>query len=298
MHEVYLSHASLARFAAFKTRKARPRFVEYYKDLYALDHKIIDEESLMQGDQHDFAKLGRGILDSCQVDGHLNGVDTLICATWSHEFDPDYSSSGPYFSDRYHIPLVFDVCDQGSISTFMALKILLCYMRAGISKKSILLGLEQTSIPRNFYDNAVMPSFSGSSALLFSTDEGVLPRFKLICADVFPEHEVLQSQHDASALTRKKCVEIGIDANQVSLALKKSSTLFKVHEKFKHQHSALSLHTSLWEFDHAFGLLSFYYYLSALLTMKSHSTPYIAILDEDIESVSIGIVIFEVNYES
>lgn len=296
--KVYLNYVAVNRFVPFLTKVPRRRFVEYYQDLYHLEQKQIDECTFTQGDQGNYAELGSIVLDNCTVNGEMESIDTLICAIWSHEFDPNYSSSGPYFSNRYKIPDVFDISDQGSISTFLSLKILLQYLYSGHSQKIALIGLEQNCIPRNMNDNPVMPDMSGAGVLLFSHKPQMKHKngVRLVYADVISETEILNKQFDVIKIVIDISKVIGIDYTQATLVLKKSSTLWKSYKRLSANNLVIKLHESMGSFTNFVGLLPFYIYINYLFNDFNNKTSsqYIVIMDEDVESLAVGIAILEI----
>lgn len=298
---VYLNYVNVNRFSQFTIKYPRSRFIEYYKDLYHLENNVIDDCTFILGDQATYIELGKLVLDECVVSNQLNDVDTLICAMWSHEFDPDYSSSGPYFSNRYQIKDVFDVGDQGSISTFLSVKILMQYILNPHAKKVALLGLEQTTIPRNLIDNPVLPTFSGAGVLICSNYNNLSNRdeknnIRIIYAEVINEAEIMNYKFNLFKIILNICQLLNINSEQLSVSFKRNSNLWRSYRYFENE-KKISLHSTMGYFLNDFGLLPFLNYLYYLFKNKNNlnsESRYIAILDEDVESFNVGIIILEI----
>lgn len=151
-------------------RTPRDRYVTYHRDLHRIAGDVISEETLIQGDQYSYTELGDAVLDDARRDGALGDVDLAVYAYWTPEFDPDYSAFGPYFIERHGMRAQsFDVCDTGSLASVTALDVISRHLLDDPAIRSVLLlGMEQTTIPRNLDHGVPIPERSSAGAAILT----------------------------------------------------------------------------------------------------------------------------------
>jgi len=266
-------------------KKTRERFKQYYRDLYSHYGKKLDEETFDEGSQVTYSELGDAMLSKCHELKKMNDVDMLVFSYWAYEYDPDHASCGAYLSHRYNLQCkMFDVCEQGTISPFMAIKIIHAYMKNTEINKAILLILEQTTIPRNKSDHDVVPANTGAIALVFEKNHSQSHR--LISAEILLENEMMIS---GDKLVEKIIDEFLIQLNRknpTKLYIRKHSYLWNIFTFFKNK---LPSDMSINSFSAEPGCLQPWSSLSLAAPDKSN----IIILDQDIESINTGILILE-----
>ncbi|KVH72196.1 hypothetical protein WJ41_13770 [Burkholderia ubonensis] len=148
----------------------RERFVQYQRDLHRISGDHLSDETMTSGDQYTYTDLGDAVLKPMAEEGLLRGIDLVVFAYWTPEFDPDYSAFGPYFLDHYRLSAEsFDVCDAGSLACATALSVLQPYMKSDTRvTNSLLLAMEQTTVPRNLDGGMPIPQRSHAIAAKFS----------------------------------------------------------------------------------------------------------------------------------
>lgn len=154
-------------------RAPRDRYVTYQRDLHAISSEALDEETLLEGDQYSYTDLGDAVLTSMADARMLENIDMVVYAYWTPEFDPDYSAFGPYFLERHDMKgKSFDVCDNGSLASATALHVVCRYAQNDPSLRNVLvLGMEQTTIPRSRSSGIPIPARSSACAVVLSRDE-------------------------------------------------------------------------------------------------------------------------------
>lgn len=154
-------------------RQPRDRYATYQRDLHAIASEVLDENTLLEGDQYSYTELGDAVLAPIAEAGKLNDIDLVVYAYWTPEFDPDYSAFGPYFLERYSIDgKSFDICDNGSLASATALHIVDRYVRNASTLRNVLvLGMEQITIPRRHAAGIPIPARSSACAAILSPHE-------------------------------------------------------------------------------------------------------------------------------
>ena len=169
----------------------RERFVLYQRDLHRMAKTSLTESTMAEGDRYSFTELGDSVLDGPAGTGELLGVDLTIFAYWTPECDPDYSAFGPYFMERYGLHgHSFDVCDTGSLSTSYALMVADRYLSSGSATRVLILGMEQTTIPRNESLGLPIPRRSSAIAALLTSAATLDSRWELLEAGQIDEWQV------------------------------------------------------------------------------------------------------------
>jgi hypothetical protein len=169
----------------------RERFVVYQRDLHRMAKTALTESTMLEGDQYAFTELGDSVLEIPAGAGDLHRVDLTIFSYWTPEFDPEYSAFGPYFMERYCLRgHSFDVCDSGSLSASCALMVADKYLSCGDATRVLVLGMEQTTIPRNERLGLPIPRQSCAIAALLTPAATPESRWELLEAGQIDEWQV------------------------------------------------------------------------------------------------------------
>ncbi|WP_297910149.1 hypothetical protein [Thiomonas sp.] len=169
----------------------RERFVLYQRDLHRMAKTSLTESTMAEGDRYSFTELGDSVLDGPACAGELRGVDLTIFSYWTPECDPEYSAFGPYFMERYRLQgHSFDVCDTGSLSASYALMVADRYLSCGSATRVLILGMEQTTIPRNESLGLPIPRRSSAIAALLTSAATPDSRWELLEAGQIDEWQV------------------------------------------------------------------------------------------------------------
>ncbi len=165
--QTYIQGSYFASLPKRESRLPRQRFIEYYRDLHHMHERDLSAETFLLGSQYSYAELGDALLGPLAMKGKLQDIDLLFIVTWAHEFDPDYANVGAYFIDKYQLNCqVFDITDQGSLAFFTGLKLVEKFIQTSQLSSSLILGMEQTTIPRNRHDTMCLPRQDTAFALI------------------------------------------------------------------------------------------------------------------------------------
>jgi len=146
--KLILTHSYLSECPKRQPRMPRARFVNYYRELFALRNEKVDINTFMQGSQYSYTELGDAVLKQYVSHHNPHEIDLMLLVVWSHEFDPDYASCTAYFSHQYHIDAeIVDVCDNGILGIYSAFHLLKKYIDRSNMNVALMLVLEQVSIP-------------------------------------------------------------------------------------------------------------------------------------------------------
>jgi len=242
MANIHITASYCKTLAQRPTPAVRERYVQYYKDLHNLYEKQLSPETFYEGPGYSFTELGTSVLDECEKDGELADIDLMVVVYWAHEFDPDHSSCGPYFAEKYQIKgQIFDVCDQGTISLCTGLMIIKQYLQSETYKKAILLALEQTSIPRNKLDHCIIPS--KSTASVFVLQKNIERKaIELLDAEIISEHEIFNKKFNPISKIDEKIANYseqkGKNNFTTLLVNKRSDFFFKNYQYNNHQQNS------------------------------------------------------------
>lgn len=149
MGTIYIADHYYCQLAEKNYTRPKTRFLAYYDDLYAMEevNDYYTEDSYMNSHQYTYAELGKSVLEQCFQKHNVCSFDLIVVSYSGHEYDPDHAF-GAYFCNLYGIQCrMFDICDQGIISPFTAMKIIQAYMNQNSIRKAMLLCLDQPAIP-------------------------------------------------------------------------------------------------------------------------------------------------------
>ena len=295
-----------------KTTAPRERFIRYYKDLHKMNDHTISDQSFLQGGGYRFSELGGAMLDDFQKHSHLTDLDLLIPAYWSHEFDPNYSNCGPYLKDMYQLTCdMFDVYEQGTLAPFVALHVMKKYLASNQYSKALLLGLQQTTLPRNVLDYDVVPVKNGASGLILQALQADSMQIKNQNRLELIECSVLgaaRSYLKGESILNRVIAEISnlIPANEhVCIATSKGSHFWKMMNFCLNLDSSKGsrlvndcFDLSRIRFEHFPSdpsMLNIFRYLNrklSLISLSSEDLPaYLVVVDEDVESLNTAVLL-------
>lgn len=271
----------------------RDRFFQYYRDMHARYQLPLDEATFLQGEQHQFSELGYPIFDQCNREGHLTNLDLMVGAYWAHEFDPEFASSGPHFAHHYGFSCdMFDVLDQGSICSITALKLIDCYFKNNSFEKALLFAFDQSGIPLIEQGTIPKPSKASSAALILSKQEAGL---QIRYTDIWLEKDILDLKFDFIARLEELLRQYQVNLNDLTVCVKRDTVAFKLLNLFSSQHRLFKEQVVMEYLPLIKGCVD----ILALIGKfdkdlgEQHKHANILILDEDVESLNIGVVLLK-----
>lgn len=287
--EIYLNSAYAIALPETGGKVPRDRYIEYFNDLYNLYKGDVSPETFMEGSQYTYAELGDALFQNKVGLDQLQALDGIIVAHWSQEFDPDYASCGPYFLNKYQLKAdIFDICDQGTIAGFTALKIMMHYHQSDSFKEGMVLCLEQTTIPRDKKYADIIPQESGALAL-FTSKVKTENSIKLLNIDIIPENELIDNFNiidekilDMLSMTRD-------EIESTSIFIRKSSVVWKIIKNKILSNNTFFREKQFNFLEHKPGCLS----ALSLLTKRFSAEKNILMIDEDYETLAVAFLHLE-----
>jgi hypothetical protein len=192
--------------------RPRPRAYQFFKDLYAYNKTPLCEETLLRGSQYHFTDLCETMFLQLSQENALTDVDLLIFTFWTPEFDPIFSAAGPYFLAKYNIHArMMSISDEGSLDLFTAIKFSQQLVEKNKFSNILVMGLEQTTIPRDLNRKKRIPNVNATFALKLSRsdndqcyqiiDAGIITA-EMLLSGVFNFHTILEkcNNYDTSTL--------------------------------------------------------------------------------------------------
>jgi hypothetical protein len=294
-HSVFLQHIKFELLPSQGCKIPRDRYKNYLYDLYSLYGEIINEETFLEGGQYTYAELGDALFEHHYPETSLKPFDTLIIAHWSHEFDPDYAACGPYFLERYDWNAdMFDVCDQGTLAPFTALKILWHYQQINASQQGMVLCLEQTTIPRAKIFEDVMPLECGALAIALTNQLDDHSGWKIKAIDLISTAQMIEKAQTFSTHVKALFAQYALDEALIHVVIRKGTTFYKLlhHAMLRGE---LKLNASQLHFiAQKPGCLSAMHSLSNIIDRIKGACSLI-MFDEDSESLTCGYLLMEKN---
>lgn len=292
--ESFITLSVLEHFIKTEPKIPRDRYVDYFKDLYALYGSNISESTFIEGGQLTYSEIGIKLLSQLKKANDLVGYDALVAANWSYEFDPDHASCLPYFLDEYQLNCnIFDFSGVGTLSPLNALKLIFQIQKKNKSKKAILLALEQTTVPRNKLDYDLIPTIDGGVLLAIEASSSVIKNsLKLVMMDFlraqyFNERGFIITEY-INALKKS----YSIDRQNTRLFFAKSSAIYKRFKYESCQGDSIK-NNDIGFFDSRPGILPFMEQIHRLLISKENKQQYSIIFIEDHESNDVGCLLLE-----
>jgi hypothetical protein len=279
--EIGIAHILYKPYLSSGIKEPRARFVQYYKDLYKHLGSELDEQVFQEGAQASYSALGELVLAECYEKKLLQRLDLLVAAYWAYEFDPDHASCGAYLCHRYQLDCkLFDVCEQGTLSPFTAIKLIKSFMQTNSLENAMMLLMEQTTIPRNKSDGDLVPTMSGATAVLFQEAEKA--GNKIIDVDiVLAKQMTISGQYLVDFFIEKYIQKIQV-GESINLYLRKQSYLWHLFHYYRHRLPSL---VSIKHFSGQPGCLQ-PWELFHTTGISEHSV----LIDQDVESLNTGIL--------
>lgn len=270
----------------------RDRYVQYMNDLYKLYPGKLSEETFMEGSQMTYGELGDVLLSQDSVREELNKIDTMGIAHWSQEFDPDYASCGAYFLHQYQLNSeIFDVCDQGTIASYTALKLLAQKLQTGRSHNCMLLCLEQTTVPRDKSSEDILPDVSGALAIVMSSVKNGT-QFQLKKIGIIPEAIAIENIRAVEKRIWDDVESNGFDYLSSIIVIRKGSAIARSIKHHALKNSSPVNEAMLDYMSPKAGLLHAFIKLNDLSKHKFDKN-WILLIDEDVESLTVAYVLLE-----
>lgn len=270
----------------------RDRYAIYHRDLHRIAGDVLSEETLVQGDQYSYTELGDFVLDDARRDGALEDVDLAVYAYWTPEFDPDYSAFGPYFIERHGMRAQsFDVCDTGSLASVTALDVISRHLLDDPSIRSVLLlGMEQTTIPRNLDHGVPIPERSMSGAAILRAGDSP-SRLRLLGCGQVGEGECFAGL-DPLGILEELLGRLGLRSGDVTLLTQRCGAF---HKRLRYQLDTAGKDdpVQLRFLNPAPSALNGLKAMAMAVDEARAFRPVTILVDEDVESLRLGWVAFQ-----
>lgn len=280
-HEIGISNILYQPYLSAGAKEPRARFVQYYQDLYKHLGSQLDESIFREGSQASYSALGHLVLAECHEKKLLQGLDLLVAAYWAYEFDPDHASCGAYLCHQYQLDCkLFDVCEQGTLSPFTAIKLIKAFMQTNHLDSAMMLLMEQTTIPRNKFDGDVIPAASGAAAVLFKEAKAV--GNKILDADIVLDKQIVVSGESLVDFFVENYINKLPVGEKIALFMRKQSYLWHM---FRYYHHRLPPSVTLKHFSGQSGCLQPW-----ILFSSAGISEHMVVIDQDIESLNVGIL--------
>ncbi len=290
-NSIHIANSCFSHFPIREPKIPRKRFLKYYQDLYALHDKSLSSETFSLGSQYSYTELGNRVLEKYAEYGSLNEIDLFFIVTWSHEFDPDYASVGAYFVDRFNMKCkVFDVIDQGSLAFFTSFSIIQKNLKKNQIQKTLILVMEQTSIPRNKKSRVRLPIHDSAFSLMICNDENTLSHpshYQILSAGILNNIQIKCFQEIV-----RECCDVDFSNDKVVNLIYKQNGM--IHQKYRQEKIAIpSIKTRA--IPNYPGNFSLFFYLNKVTKNRGNSD-YTLIFDEDIETKNVGYLLLILNH--
>lgn len=297
MHDIFLTSAHAKILTREQKKTPRWRFMKYYIDLFNLYGKTLPESIFTEGSQYSYSELGEAVLDELDLQGKLKNLDIFVASYWANEFDPNHASCGAYFSEKYQFQCkTFDVCEQGTLSAFTGIKIIHNYLAQDEINKAILVIMEQTTIPRIKEDHDLVPTQTGTVALLFDRQSQAQKLYKIAAIELFNEFKMANNHLTIFDFLFDTYFKYESAPSENLLLLKKNSQIWKYCKFYANKNFN---NIKIIEYSSQPGSLQPFIGLNQLLQDLSYNPRYITVIDEDVESLNSAVLVLEqVGYPS
>ena len=269
------------------TRVPRDRFVTYQRDLHRMANQVLDEQSLLSGDQYTYAELADALLERVGSEV-LPDLDVLVTSYWTPEFDPEFSAFGPYLHHRWSLKChSFDAIDQGSLSPTLALSVLADFLEADDeANNGLLLGVEQTTMPHAVGANLPRPRQSSAGAIRLSRNqEGA--KAEILATAWFGEQQVLQTEFRLDHTLAAWCTEFDIVMEDVTLVIRRDTFLYRSLQYWRDRQPGRT-----WKFEYLSPTPSCMHVFEWLAA--EDGSGWYVFVDEDVESLAAAAVLIRV----
>jgi hypothetical protein len=303
MPNCYITFSQNLHLAQGNSKIPKVSFKNYYADLYHLYNQEISSESYLSGGQYSFAEIGEQLLMLASAAHNFNQPEFIILSHWSNEFDPKYSHCGPYLQQKFNLTQNWlDICEQGSLAGITGLILLKKLISQNIIVTGMLLALEQSTQPRNLSDQNILPEGNGGCLMRLSASN-------ITGAVSNNPNKTICQLHHAQIYTRRtsepelkfflflvkiltKCLP---RLENLTIAVKPNSWIWQnltnwdnpILKLVKFNLQPLANEASL------LTVLDFIHTTNDLIQSESNSKNYFLVLDQDIESDDIGILLLE-----
>ncbi len=157
------------RFPARIPHEPRDLYKECYRDLYHLYKEPLSEETFLEGSQYTQSEMGEALFKEIAATRNLTSLDLILCVFYVPEFDSIHSSCAAYLTHQFAVECpFFDISDAGTLGPFIALKLAKEYGKER-PQRIMIMGLEQTSVPRNLARHDLIPIHDEAAALFLES---------------------------------------------------------------------------------------------------------------------------------
>jgi len=273
----------------------RERFVRYYRDLHARYHLSLDEKTFSSGSPYKFSDLGYNVFDPCAKDNNLKHIDLMVGAYWAHEYDPDFASCGPHFSYKYGFDCnMFDVLDQGSLCTFTAIHLISRYFENNSATKALCFAFDQTVIPRSSIDSIPVPTKTAAGLVVLNKDGKRDTQCRIETVELWPEYVLCEGNLNMIGLLLEMLRKYGLAIEQCSILCKRSSIVYKAFNFYKNRYKELNSHLDIQFLPIEDTCVEPLNVLNQLNNRIIKTRPFVALIDDDVESLAVAVMIVSV----
>ncbi|HEY1293359.1 MAG TPA: hypothetical protein VGJ60_09775 [Chloroflexota bacterium] len=264
----------------------RDRFSVYQRDLHSMANQVLDEDSLVSGDQYTYAELADALLERVGNEV-LPDLDVLVTSYWTPEFDPEFSAFGPYLHHRWSLDCQsFDAIDQGSLSPTLALTVLVDFLAADAAcAHGLLLGVEQTTMPQAIGANLARPWRSSAGVVRLSR-EAAGARAQIQATAWFGEQHMVEQQTRIDHMLIGWQQEFGIGEEPLTVVLRRNTFIYRSLRFW------CDRAPQRWAYEYLTPRPSCMHLFEWLA--GEHATGWYAFVDEDVESLAAVAVLVRV----
>ena len=295
-----MHYVSVAEKEIFKPEKS---YIDFYQDLYKLYGSRLDDETCDQGGKLSYVNLCDAVLNQYIKRHDLNEVDILVPTYWSHEYNAIHTNCGPYIQETFDVDCdMFDIYEQGSISTFTSINILSQYLHNSSYHQGLMIALEQTTHPRSLIDHTILPTRNAACTVRLQvlTDAQIseiesTSLIQLIYATTFDSSRLYLEKRTALDYVLSLITDYVDDFSKLTLVLRKNTTLWKQTKMSKYVDHNILTKCKFEHYSPDPSMLTLLEYLSSIYANHKNNensgTRYVVIVDEDIISFEVGVLI-------
>jgi hypothetical protein len=291
----YITNTWIIHLPNKNSGSPRNRYQQYVKDLYLQYHDLyqVSESTFTEGGQYNYHEISQLLIEKINQEKTITNCDLLTFSYWYGEYDPDIASVGPQLIHQFNLNCdYFDVCDQGTIASLSLLKTINQLQKKNTSNKTVLLGLEQTTVPRDLNLYELVPQTNGGAALWIESfnDNTNSAGFKIEEIQFYKEPKTFLYGFNAHEQITSLIKNFSIAKSDLLVCFAKDSFVYKSYKFFTDSNNSLPKFKELF-YDYRHGILPFFECLNKLEVIKLSLPKYILIFLEDAESIEIGLIL-------
>ena len=292
---MYIHYSDVHHFSERGGAIPRDRYFDYYRDLHQQYRLALDERSLQQGSQYTFQELGYPLLDACHKAGHLQHLTMAIASFWSHQYDPDYAAYWLHLKEKYQLQCeMLDVSDQGSLCALTAIAIATQYQEDDPKLLIAYMGLEQTTSPCEDLATRIAPISTASVLLMLGKQ--AIKAAQILFVNILTEYQLCEQKYDVIHFVLSALEKCHIALNDCIFCCGRASVVFRAMQYYQASYNLFStsvlyhFYPAKYSSLHAVLMI---HQINALLWRPTR--PYIVLIEEDVESLNLGIIILDVS---